>query len=75
MYFEDSPLDGIETHKYYNDAYKSYMIVGHPTSLTTVMQMKLADQISRNIITLITFLIFSVACLFFFFAWFFEKQL
>ena len=75
VWYAQSPLDGVDTHELYLDEYKMYVIVGHPKSLTQTIENNLIEEIQRGINSLMFILIFSVATLFFFFAWFFEKRL
>ena len=75
IWYASSPLDGVVTHDLYLDDYVMYVIVGHPSQLTTVIEENLIVEIQKGITSLISVLIFSVATLFFFFAWFFEKRL
>lgn len=75
IWYTYCPLEGVDTHDLYLDDYKMYVIVGHPSSLTETIEENLIVEIQRGIASLIFILIFSVATLFFFFAWFFEKRL
>ena len=75
LMMHEAPMEGLEPHKYYDESFMMYVVVGQPAVLKFIMSEKLHEEISRSLFWFALCLLGGTLVCFLTFLYFFERRL